>query len=49
VGGVTIHDVLASIGDPGTPVLLGQSFLERLGSWQIDNQRSVLVMRGAPS
>jgi clan AA aspartic protease (TIGR02281 family) len=45
VGGVTLNDVLASIGGEGSDVLLGQSFLNRLGSWSIDNSRSALVMR----
>jgi clan AA aspartic protease (TIGR02281 family) len=45
VGGVTLHDVEASIGTIGSPLLLGQSFLGRLGSWAIDNKTGVLRMQ----
>jgi clan AA aspartic protease (TIGR02281 family) len=47
VGGVTINNVEASVGKDGSPILLGQSFLSRLGAWQIDNARNALVMRAA--
>jgi clan AA aspartic protease (TIGR02281 family) len=42
VGNIELQDVTASIGDAKGPLLLGQSFLGRLASWSIDNQRHVL-------
>jgi clan AA aspartic protease (TIGR02281 family) len=42
VGSRRITNVVASVGPVGSPPLLGQSFLSRLGSWTIDNQRRVL-------
>jgi hypothetical protein len=46
VGGVKISEVTASIV-PGTgSLLLGQSFLGRLQSWSLDNQRNVLRIGG---
>jgi clan AA aspartic protease (TIGR02281 family) len=47
VGGVTVHDVMATVGGNGDP-LLGLSFLSRLSSWSIDNKRNMLVM-GQPT
>jgi clan AA aspartic protease (TIGR02281 family) len=46
VGGQTVSNVTASIGGPGSPPLLGQSFLSKFGSWTLDNERSVLVLQG---
>jgi predicted aspartyl protease len=42
VGDRIITDVLATVSPTGTDPLLGQSFLARLGSYTIDNQRHVL-------
>jgi clan AA aspartic protease (TIGR02281 family) len=42
IGDVVIHDVEANVG-PG-PLLLGQAFLKRLGSWSIDNKAGVLIL-----
>jgi len=51
VGDYVFPDVSASIGSSGAPLLLGQNVLARLGTWTIDNRRSVLVLaeRGAAS
>jgi hypothetical protein len=49
IGAVTVENVLASEGMDDSAVLLGQSFLERLASWSIDNARGVLVLRQAAS
>jgi hypothetical protein len=37
VGNRIIEDVVGIVGDVRGPLLLGQSFLSRLGSWSIDN------------
>jgi predicted aspartyl protease len=39
-----ITGVLATVSATGTEPLLGQSFLARLGSYTIDNQRHVLTL-----
>jgi predicted aspartyl protease len=44
VGDRIITDVLATVSSTGTDPLLGQSFLKRLGSYTIDNQRHVLTL-----
>jgi clan AA aspartic protease (TIGR02281 family) len=44
VGGLMVHDVVASVVPTAGLLLLGQSFLSRLKSWSIDNERQVLAM-----
>jgi predicted aspartyl protease len=44
VGGHTVSNVTASVGTASSEPLLGQSFLSKLGSWTLDNQRHVLVL-----
>jgi predicted aspartyl protease len=47
VGELTLSNVTASIGSIKSTPLLGQSFLSKLGSWSIDNNRHVLRLTGA--
>ena len=45
LGTLVVHNVQASITPQlGVSLLLGQSFLRKLGSWKLDYQRSVLVV-----
>jgi predicted aspartyl protease len=44
IGEQEFQQVPASISEIGTPLLLGQAVLRRLGSWSIDNRRGVLVL-----
>ncbi len=44
VGKLEVRDVIASVGDSGGLLLLGQSFLSRLRSWSIDNERQALLI-----
>jgi len=44
VGDVLLQDVLGSVARPKGGLLLGQSFLGRLKSWSVDNQRHVLTI-----
>jgi clan AA aspartic protease (TIGR02281 family) len=44
VGKLEVRDVIASVGDSGGLPLLGQSFLSRLKSWSIDNERQALLI-----
>jgi clan AA aspartic protease (TIGR02281 family) len=44
IGNHRITDIPASIGEIASPLLLGQSFLERLGTWGIDSQKQVLTI-----
>lgn len=44
VGKLEVRDVIASVGDSGGLLLLGQSFLSRLKSWSIDNERRTLLI-----
>jgi clan AA aspartic protease (TIGR02281 family) len=47
VGDVVLHDVVASVTGPDGSLLLGQTFLQRLKHWAIDNDRRVLVLTAA--
>jgi Flp pilus assembly protein TadD len=44
IGQRRIDNVSASVGKVFGSLLLGQSFLEKLGSWGIDSQKQVLVL-----
>ena len=44
VGDKVLEDVTASVISAEGSLLLGQSFLRRLKSWSIDNERQVLVL-----
>ena len=44
VGKLEVRDVIAAIGDSEGLPLLGQSFLSRLKSWSIDNERQALLI-----
>ena len=44
IGSHRFANIPASIGEVASPLLLGQSFLEKLGSWGIDNQKQVLTI-----
>jgi predicted aspartyl protease len=44
IGNHVVGNVVASIGNPQSQLLLGQSFLSKLGSWTLDNERHVLVL-----
>jgi hypothetical protein len=46
VGDLEIQNITGSVADVKGSLLLGQSFLSRLGKWSIDNQRQVLVIEG---
>ena len=45
VGAVTLENVRGSVSDYAGPPLLGMSFLGRFGSWSVDNDRSVLILK----
>jgi clan AA aspartic protease (TIGR02281 family) len=47
VGKLEVRDVIASVGDSGGLLLLGQSFLSRLKSWSIDNEQQALLITGS--
>ena len=44
VGPVVIENVTASVTNARADLLLGQSFLSRLNSWSLDNQRHALII-----
>ena len=44
IGQRRIINVAASIGNISSSLLLGQSFLEKLGAWGIDSQKQVLTI-----
>jgi clan AA aspartic protease (TIGR02281 family) len=44
VGSLELHDVIASVVPTAGSLLLGQSFLSRLKSWSIDNERRILAI-----
>jgi clan AA aspartic protease (TIGR02281 family) len=43
VGGLELHNVIASVAPAEGSLLLGQSFLSRLKTWSMDNERHMLV------
>ncbi|MEI6200470.1 MAG: retroviral-like aspartic protease family protein [Enhydrobacter sp.] len=45
MGSITRENVRASISDSSGPALLGMSFLGRLHSWAVDNERQVLIAK----
>ena len=47
VGTLELQNVTASMANANSEPLLGQSFLSRLSSWSIDNQRHALVLNAA--
>jgi clan AA aspartic protease (TIGR02281 family) len=47
VGSLELRDVIASVVPSAGSLLLGQSFLSRLRSWSIDNERQVLLLTPA--
>jgi clan AA aspartic protease (TIGR02281 family) len=47
VGTLVLHDVTASLANARGPLLLGQSFLQRMSAWSFDNARQVLVLKAA--
>jgi predicted aspartyl protease len=44
IGTRTMDNVLASVGAPHSPALLGQSLLRRLNWWKIDNVRNAIEL-----
>lgn len=46
VGNRVVRNVTASVGDVEGLPLLGQSFLSRVSSWAIDNNRHALILTG---
>jgi clan AA aspartic protease (TIGR02281 family) len=44
IGNRRVTNVAASIGPVSSALLLGQSFLEKLGTWGMDSQRHVLTL-----
>jgi clan AA aspartic protease (TIGR02281 family) len=49
VGGVELRDVIVSVAPHADLLLLGQSFLGRLQSWAVDNQRHMFALNAAPA
>ena len=45
VDGQTINDVKCMVGDEGSSLLLGETFLNKFRFWKIDNARSVLTLQ----
>ena len=48
VGTVEIRDVIGSVVPSEGDLLLGQSFLSKLKSWSIDNERHMLLLNESP-
>ena len=44
VGNKTVQNIIVSIGPAGSPNLLGQSFLNRISKWSIDNVSKSLII-----
>jgi aspartyl protease family protein len=44
VGGFTVYNVTASIGNSNSPLLLGRSFLDKFKKWSIDNNSNKLIL-----
>ncbi len=48
IGSLELRDVVASVAPIAGSLLLGQSFLSRIKSWSIDNERHLLVLNQPP-
>jgi hypothetical protein len=46
VGDLELQNVVASVSPTQGLLLLGQSFLSRVGNWSVDNQGHALVLNG---
>ena len=46
IGSSVLHDLTASIGSVGGPMLVGQNFLSRLGMWSQDAPNGVFTFAG---
>jgi clan AA aspartic protease (TIGR02281 family) len=44
IGNRVLHNVPATVSEAGGPLLLGQSLLEKIGSYTFDGERQVLVL-----
>ncbi len=44
IGNKTISNIIVSIGPSSSPNLLGQSFLNKLDKWTIDNSKKLLII-----
>lgn len=44
LNGVMLRNIEATVGPKGSPLLLGKNFLDRFGSYAIDNRQSVLIL-----
>ncbi|MFI4890952.1 MAG: TIGR02281 family clan AA aspartic protease [Steroidobacterales bacterium] len=49
IGGLEIRDVVAAVAPEAGSLLLGQSFLSRIQSWSIDNERHLLLLNQPPT
>jgi clan AA aspartic protease (TIGR02281 family) len=49
IGGLEIRDVVAAVAPQAGSLLLGQSFLSRIRSWSIDNERHLLLLNQPPT
>lgn len=47
VGGLELRDVVGSVSPSSGSLLLGQSFLGRLGTWAVDNRQHALLINEA--
>lgn len=45
IGDLTVSNVIGSTSPAGSPALLGQSFLRKFTSWNVDNTRNKLVLQ----
>jgi TonB family protein len=48
VGSYIVKNVTASISPPGSSLLIGQSFLEKVGKWRIDSKRQLFILGSSP-
>lgn len=44
VGNLTLRNVVASVGNSNTPLLLGRSFLDKFQKWSIDNNTAKITL-----
>jgi clan AA aspartic protease (TIGR02281 family) len=49
IGSLELHNVVASVAPAEGSLLLGQSFLSRLKTWSMDNERHMLVFNEPPA
>ena len=45
VGNFTVKNLIISVGDENSPLLLGKNFLDKFETWTIDNSKKTIKLK----